>query len=479
MAETFVAVRRGLAGFEQRVCLKRILPSRATDARFVELFLDEARLLAKMHRGNIVQVYDFGEADGTYYMALELVEGADLDALLQAEHGKHLALPVDAAVYVAAELLSALAYAHALQLDGQPLHIIHRDVSPSNILISAHGEVKLTDFGIATARGRLHKTQTGHTKGKPAYMSPEQVRGDPLDQRTDLFSAGVVLYQALTGEHPFDAATDLTLLNNILAGRRRPLLEIDPSLPAELVTLVDALLEVDPAHRPASATDALAMISASVRSIAGQRLLAARVERYITVRAASRAATREVSAHLPYDAARASHHGSTLPVAPHDTLGSSSALGAKHTTGRPLHAEGERRARRLAAATGAGIVFASALGGWVLMRSSTEGFGGEISPGAVAVPSAQVGAQRPASQGEQHHDVLVAPRDDRASALGPQATPSFSLPVASTVGADAGRVAVEQAPHRSDTRRRRPAIAAPRDAGQSTRRWLEVRRDQF
>ncbi|MET0342373.1 MAG: serine/threonine-protein kinase [Polyangiales bacterium] len=365
MAETFVAMRRGPAGFEQRVCLKRILPNRANDPRFVELFLDEARLLARMRRANVVQVYDFGECSGTYYMALELVEGADLDALLSTHTPPHAPLPIDAAMYLAAELLAALDYAHTLSLDGQPQHIIHRDVSPSNILVSAHGEVKLTDFGIAKARGRTHKTRTGHTKGKPAYMSPEQVRGDALDQRTDLFSAGVVLYQALTGEHPFDASTDLTLLNNILAGQRRSLRAFSADIPVELVALVDALLEVQPARRPESASEALAYISSSVRSIAGREQLAARVSRYMDVCDASRTETRDLRAQVA--------QSPTVPHPAHATeLQKTSIVAqpAKNTTGRPLHETSERNRRRGLIAAAATALSVAAVGGWAISRDA-------------------------------------------------------------------------------------------------------------
>ncbi len=260
MAETFIAVKRGPAGFEQKVCLKRILHGHTADPSFVELFLDEARLLAQLSYAGIVQVYDFGEVDGTYYMALELVDGADLDAILRGAAKARTRLPVSVALYISAQLLGALGYAHDLSVDGEPLHIVHRDISPSNILLSRHGEVKLTDFGIAKSRNRTHRTQTGHTKGKVAYMSPEQVRGEALDARSDLFSAGVVVYELLTGRHPFDADTDLTLLNNILAGTRRSVKDQVPELSDEMALFVDRLLRVDPAERPASAAEALALI---------------------------------------------------------------------------------------------------------------------------------------------------------------------------------------------------------------------------
>ena len=273
MAETFLAVRRGPAGFEQRVCLKRILPTRAADPVFVELFLDEARLLARLQCQNIVHVHDFGEVDGCYYMALELVDGTDLEALLASLRARSVRMPEDVALYIVSELLVALSYAHGLVIDGEPQHIVHRDISPSNILISKQGEVKLTDFGIAKARGRTHRTEAGQTKGKVAYMSPEQLRAEELDGRSDLFAVGVVLFELLTGMHPFDATTDFALQVNIMSGKRRALRELLPEVRGPVAALIDALLAPDREARPADADAALAMIPQLISTHASQRAL--------------------------------------------------------------------------------------------------------------------------------------------------------------------------------------------------------------
>lgn len=301
MAETFVAVRRGPEGFEQRVCLKRILQGHTAEPAFVELFLDEARLLAQLRCAGIVQVYDFGAADDTYYMALELIDGADLDSLIDGMLRREMRLPTDLSLYIATQLLVALDYAHSVVIDGQPLNIVHRDISPSNILLSLHGEVKLTDFGIAKSRGRKHKTQTGHTKGKVAYMSPEQVRGEELDGRSDLFAVGVLLYEMLTGTHPFYAPTDLTLLNNILGGRRRPVTDFLIEPPAGLVTLVDALLEVDAAKRPQSAAEALRMLPAQPQAFLLQRKLATLMTEHRTWNDKQRAEAKAANKITPSD----------------------------------------------------------------------------------------------------------------------------------------------------------------------------------
>jgi eukaryotic-like serine/threonine-protein kinase len=335
MAETFEGIRRGLAGFEQRVCIKRVLPVFASEPRFVDMFLDEARLLAQLRNARITQVYDFGEADGTYYMAIELVEGTDLEGLLRSLAREGRQFPVDVLVYVLAELLSALSYAHGLEVNGQPLALVHRDISPSNVLVSQHGEVKLTDFGIAQSRQRSHRTKTGHTRGKLAYMSPEQLRGDELDGRSDLFAVGVVAYELLTGRHPFDTDTDLGLIQNIVSATRIPLTELAPSVPPRLVALVDALLVVKPEERPANAEQALALLPFEQAPHVAQRALATLVQRHQQSAAAARAqqARPAGGAPSPEDTVAAPRpYVATPPAAVHasrtDALSAAPARGA-------------------------------------------------------------------------------------------------------------------------------------------------------
>jgi serine/threonine protein kinase len=368
MAETFVAVRRGPAGFEQRVCLKRILPGYSGDPSFVDLFLDEARLLAQLRNGNIVQVYDFGEAEGTYYMALELVDGADLENLLSDLQRRGERLSQDMVLYIAAQLLEALEYAHAASADGQPLGIVHRDVSPSNILVSSHGEVKLTDFGIAKARGRKHQTQTGHTKGKLSYMSPEQVRGEALDGRSDLFAVGIVLYELLAGVHPFEAETDLTLLNNILASKRRPLVELVPGIASELLSVIESMLAADAAARPASAGTALAALPHPSRGFGAQRALAAHVVRYQAERPARepRAAT---PGRGPGSGGLESRDGSTQVLPPGKTPSDRLAFKSHKTTQHLVAPEPSRRGLWL---TLAALGLLAAVGTFFLLTPNSE-----------------------------------------------------------------------------------------------------------
>lgn len=257
MAETFVAVRRGPEGIDHTVCLKRVLPALAREPRFVSQFLDEARILSHLRHDNIVSLLDFGKDENGYYMALQLVDGVDLAQLLAAGPPLDPALRARVTAYVAASLCRALRYAHGLSIDGVPSLLVHRDISPSNVLLSRHGEVKLSDFGIAWTRERGSRTRTGQTKGKIAYMSPEQVRAEPLDARSDLFSLGVVMHELLLGRAPFRGRSELELMQRI-AGGERDEVPRDVRLRNEgLWNLIDLLLATDRNLRVQSAGQAL------------------------------------------------------------------------------------------------------------------------------------------------------------------------------------------------------------------------------
>jgi eukaryotic-like serine/threonine-protein kinase len=200
MAEVFRAVYQGAAGFEKQVAVKRILPVFDGAREFVAMFVDEARIASSLTHVNIVQVSDFGELDGNYYLAMELVDGVDLGRLREAASPRGLGLPLPIIAYVIAEAARGLAYAHDKRgPDGAPLGIVHRDVSPQNVLVSYAGEVKIADFGIAKATGKLHKTESGAVMGKIRYMSPEQINGEPLDGRSDIFALGTIFWELLVG----------------------------------------------------------------------------------------------------------------------------------------------------------------------------------------------------------------------------------------------------------------------------------------
>ncbi|HWE26747.1 MAG TPA: serine/threonine-protein kinase, partial [Polyangia bacterium] len=200
MAEVFRAVYQGAHGFEKQVAVKRILPVFDGARDFVAMFVDEARIASSLTHVNIVQVSDFGELDGTYYLAMELVDGVDLGRLREAASRRGLRIPAPIVAYVVAEAARGLAYAHDKRgPDGASLGIVHRDVSPQNVLVSYSGEVKIADFGIAKATGKLHKTESGAVMGKIRYMSPEQINGEPLDGRSDVFALGVIFWELCVG----------------------------------------------------------------------------------------------------------------------------------------------------------------------------------------------------------------------------------------------------------------------------------------
>ena len=216
MAEVFIAKRRGPHGFQKRVALKRILPQFAAEPDFVHMFIDEARLAARLEHANIVQVFDFGQHTGSFFIAMELISGSNVNQLLRAVAARDEAVPLDVALHIAIEAATALAYAHTLRDDeGEPLRVVHRDVSPANLLLTRDGHIKLSDFGIARAASFEARTQTGQLRGKLGYMSPEQVLGRELDGRSDVFTLSTVLCEMLIAEPLFGKGQDLDVLMRI------------------------------------------------------------------------------------------------------------------------------------------------------------------------------------------------------------------------------------------------------------------------
>jgi serine/threonine protein kinase len=213
MAELLKARATGQHGFEKMVALKKILPHLANDPQFVEMFYDEARLTAQLDHPNIVQVFELGTDSDTPYIAMQFVDGLDVLGLLRECARAQIRLPADLAALIARDVLDALDYAHnAIASDGKPLGIVHRDISPGNVLLSWRGDVKLTDFGIARAAERRHKTEAGTLKGKYGYMSPEQVSGAEVDPRSDLFSVGILLAEMVMARRLFTSTNDLDIL---------------------------------------------------------------------------------------------------------------------------------------------------------------------------------------------------------------------------------------------------------------------------
>jgi serine/threonine protein kinase len=250
MAEVWSATLPGAGGIDKGCVIKRILPAYVDDPTIVQMFLDEARISISLQHGNIVPVFDFGEVDGSYYLAMEHVAGKDLRAIRVQTGKKGARIPIGLAVLVVIEVCKGLSYAHAKAgPDGRPLGLVHRDVSPTNILVSYEGEVRLVDFGIAKVRAKGIQTLTPGLKGKIPYMSPEQARGEPVDPRTDLYATGVVLYELLTGQRPFDGDGQITTLELVRHGAFRPPRELRSDVPEELDEIVRIALAWDREQR--------------------------------------------------------------------------------------------------------------------------------------------------------------------------------------------------------------------------------------
>ncbi len=238
-AEIFLAKQHGAQGFEKTVVLKRIFTTFYADPQFRHMLVDEAHVAMSLNHSNIVQVLDLGESEGRYFLALELVDGWTLDRILKRSKAAGVPIPPALALYVTAEICRALAYAHAKKRgDGKPMGIVHRDVSPHNVMMSAEGEVKLTDFGIAKAQNKTEKSLGNLIKGKVAFMSPEQAAGGTLDGRSDLFSVGTMLYAMITRRHPFDAPTDYETLMLVKNGDFLPPETARPGLNPELYRVI-------------------------------------------------------------------------------------------------------------------------------------------------------------------------------------------------------------------------------------------------
>lgn len=250
MAELFKATLSGDHGFEKLVAIKKILPHLAVDKQFVEMFIDEARITAQLDHRNIVSVFELGTDADTPYIAMQYVDGLDVLALLRECARVQIRLPAEIAAVIARDVCDALDYAHnALDVTGKPLGIVHRDISPGNVLLSWRGDVKLTDFGIARAAERRHKTEAGTLKGKYGYMSPEQVSGGEIDPRSDIFSVGILLAEMVMARRLFTSTNDLDILLMVRDARLDRLHKYASEFPIELRVLCTRALQRRPEDR--------------------------------------------------------------------------------------------------------------------------------------------------------------------------------------------------------------------------------------
>jgi len=248
MARVYEARLTGPHGFVKRLAIKMMLPELAGDADFVAMLIDEAKIAVKLAHANVCQVLDLGLIDGRYYIAMEYVDGADLNRVVNRSLQEGVPIPFDVVAGIGQDICAGLDYAHAkVDEDGYPLRIVHRDVSPANILLSMAGEVKIVDFGVAKAASRSQHTTVGVVKGKYQYMSPEQVSGGILDHRTDIFSAGIVLYETIAGQMMYPEGPDM--LERIRIASMKPLATVRPSVPAELAHIIAKALSRRPQER--------------------------------------------------------------------------------------------------------------------------------------------------------------------------------------------------------------------------------------
>ncbi len=254
MAEVYKAKLCSAHNFEMILVIKQILPQLAANEKFVEMFVDEAKISVNLRHQNIVQLYDFGRENENYFIAMEFVEGRDLKSLLAGLSKKRKFIPINIAVLIAQEVLKGLDYAHRKRdQEGRNMDIVHRDINPSNILISTNGEVKVTDFGIAKAKNKMSTTLTGAIKGKYEYMSPEQASGEGFDHRSDIFSVGIVLHEMLTGRRLFRCKSEIETLEKIRKQAIPRPTELNSRVPVELDELIMKALSKDITGRPASA----------------------------------------------------------------------------------------------------------------------------------------------------------------------------------------------------------------------------------
>gem|GEM_PF-5728021 len=262
MAELFKAKLYGISGFEKPMVLKQILPQYARNGDFLKMFIDEAKIAVQLSHGNIVPIYELGRVDNVFFIAMEFVDGKNLAQVRDRARAQQRPLSMELALYIAIEICKGLGYAHRqTDAEGQALDVVHRDISPPNIMVGYQGQVKITDFGIAKARNKIVDTHTGVLKGTAAYMSPEQAEGKKVNHRTDIFSLGTILYELLTGRSLFKANSEIETLDKVRNCEVPPPSAISADLPFELDPIVLKTLARSPADRYESCDDLLLDLS--------------------------------------------------------------------------------------------------------------------------------------------------------------------------------------------------------------------------
>ncbi len=262
MAEVFRGRAISIEGFEKQVAIKRVLPHLAKNDKFVNMFLDEAKLSLFLDHANVVSVFDLGRAADTYFIVMEFIDGVNLKKILEWANHHRQRLPIELSAYITMEVCKGLDYAHNKRAsDGSALKIVHRDISPPNVLVSRQGEVKVTDFGLAKAQSQIELTDPGVVKGKFGYLSPEAAMGDPVDLRTDVFAAGILLWEMLAGRRLFQGESDLDTLQLVRLAEIPPLRQYNANVPPELEEIARRALAVDPDQRIGTARELGTLVS--------------------------------------------------------------------------------------------------------------------------------------------------------------------------------------------------------------------------
>jgi len=254
MAEVFLARQEGLEGFEKTICIKRIRPHLSSQPNFVRMFLNEAKLAAQLNHPNVVQIYDLGRVNDSYFIAMEYISGRDMSRIIPKAEKAGISFPMIYALRIASNVCEGLYYAHTkTDAYGNPLNVVHRDITPENILVSFNGTVKIVDFGIAKANTQLEQTRAGEIKGKLSYMSPEQCMGHVLDARSDIFSFGSVIYEWITGYKLFTGENEMAILKSIIDGKIYPPSYFKEDVPEAVERILMKALDKDKSKRYQSA----------------------------------------------------------------------------------------------------------------------------------------------------------------------------------------------------------------------------------
>jgi eukaryotic-like serine/threonine-protein kinase len=454
MAEVFLGRIRGTEGFQRPVAIKRVLPSFSQDPQFAAMFINEARISAMLRHPNIVQILDFDrDEDGRLFLVMELVEGKDLDAV-----GKAGRLPVPVVVWIISEVLEGLAHAHEMTTpDGRPLGLVHRDISPHNVLVSWDGGVKVSDFGIAKAMLASGVSQSGMIKGKPLYMAPEQVI-DParVDHRADLFAVGVMFYELLTGRRVYQGTTQEEILTDVIQLARgwRPLVApnlVRPDLPWDVCQVAVTLLAADREQRFSTAREALdALLHTTTAPTRGAQMLSQVLAERFAADAPRRVMTPQQRAAAPTVVPDALRPGpsqvraqmaaetrtiepvvGTPPVTPPVRTPSVSPTGPTEAARppRPIHRAGAGPVTKESGARSSigpgviiGLAVAAAISAVAVTLALIRGGGGDAAPPAVdAAAPAAVDAAAPV-------DAAAAAVDARVDRIAPDASVRVTVP---------------------------------------------------